>query len=68
MVPPEDELDPFKKIRLDRARMEWEWRFRQENLLPLETAYNWGRFFGLALKGRQILSLPQRVGFLSPEF
>ena len=45
--------------------MEWEWRFRQENLLPMETAYNEGRFFGLLLKGNRPLNTAQRIGVLA---
>lgn len=65
MAPPETDIDPFEEIRLGRARMEWEWRFRQENLLPMETAYNEGRFFGLLLKGGRPLNTAQRIGVLA---
>lgn len=65
MAHPETDIDPFEEIRLGRARMEWEWRFRQENLLPMETAYNEGRFFGLLLKGGWPLNTAQRIGVLA---
>lgn len=42
--------------------MEREWRLRQENVLPLETAFNEGRFYGLALKGSRRLTRVQRIG------
>ncbi len=42
--------------------MEGYWQTRQENLLPLETARNEGRFYGLALKGRRQLTGVQRIG------
>jgi hypothetical protein len=44
--------------------MERAWRLRQENVLPLETAWNEGRFYGLLLKGNQPFTRVQRAGIL----
>jgi hypothetical protein len=44
--------------------MEDNWYLHQENILPLETAWNEGRFYGLLLKGNQPFTLFQRVGIL----
>ena len=44
--------------------MERAWRLRQENVLPLETAWNEGRFYGLLLKGNQPFTGVQRAGIL----
>ena len=44
--------------------MERNWALRQENILPLETAWNEGRFYGRVLKGTQPLSGIQRAGIL----
>ncbi|MGA7854769.1 MAG: hypothetical protein WCA15_15690 [Candidatus Acidiferrales bacterium] len=42
--------------------MEDNWYLRQENILPLETAWNEGRFYGLLLKGNQPFTPFQRLG------
>ena len=42
--------------------MEDNWYLRQENILPLETAWNEGRFYGLLLKGNQPFTRFQRLG------
>jgi hypothetical protein len=44
--------------------MERDWRLRQENVLPLASARNEGRFYGLVMLGRQQLTLVQRIGIL----
>jgi hypothetical protein len=47
-----------------RQEMERDWTLRQENVLPLETAQNEGRFYGRALKGSRPLTGVQRIGIL----
>jgi hypothetical protein len=44
--------------------MERDWTLRQENVLPLETAQNEGRFYGRALEGSRRLTGVQRTGIL----
>ena len=51
MLPFDDESVPFKEIERRRFEMERAWNLRQENILPLETAWNEGRFYGVVLKG-----------------
>lgn len=46
----------------DLLEMERNWQLRQENVLPLEAAWNEGRFYGVVLKGRRPLTNVQRVG------
>jgi hypothetical protein len=53
-----------QQIELSRFEMERDWQLRQENVLPLETAWNEGRFYGRVLKGLQPLTTFQRVGVL----
>lgn len=48
----------------ERQEMERDWKLRQENVLPLETAQNEGRFYGRALKGSRPLTGVQRTGIL----
>jgi len=61
MPPPADDF-LSQKVELGRLEMERNWQLRQENVLPLETAWNEGRFYGLVLKGGQPFSGVQRVG------
>lgn len=42
--------------------MEGNWYLHQENILPLETAWNEGKFYGLLLKGRRPFTPFQRLG------
>lgn len=48
----------------ERRRFEWEAAYRQSNVLPLDSARNEGRFYGLLAKGSLELSAPQRIGAL----
>ena len=48
----------------ERQEMERDWKLRQENVLPVETAQNEGRFYGRALKGSRPLTGVQRTGIL----
>lgn len=61
-MPPADDSSQAPKEERDRLEMERNWELRQENVLPLETAWNEGRFYGLALKGSKRLTVVQRVG------
>lgn len=45
-----------------RLEMERNWQLRQENILPLEAAWNEGRFYGTVLKGSRPLTSVQRIG------
>jgi hypothetical protein len=51
-------------VGLGRQEMERDWKLRQENVLPLETAQNEGRFYGRVLKGSRPLTGVQRTGIL----
>jgi hypothetical protein len=51
-----------KEIQRGRTEMEREWQIRQQNVLPLSTAWNEGRFYGRALTGGRRLTGVQRVG------
>jgi hypothetical protein len=53
-----------QQVELSRFEMERDWQLRQENVLPLETAWNEGRFYGRVLKGLQPLTTLQRIGIL----
>ena len=44
--------------------MERGWELKQENVLPLETAWNEGGFYGHVLKGSRPLTRIQRTGIL----
>jgi hypothetical protein len=48
----------------ERQEMERDWKLRQENVLPVETAQNEGRFYGRTLKGNRPLTAIQRTGIL----
>jgi hypothetical protein len=50
-------------IERGRQDMERDWKVRQENILPLETARNEGQFYGRALKGSRLTGI-QRTGIL----
>lgn len=68
-IPPTADDSPLaEKETRDRLEMERDWQLRQENVLPLETAWNEGRFYGLLLKGSKPLSGVQRVGTLMVGF
>jgi hypothetical protein len=56
------ESDVAKEIERGRAEMEREWQIRQQNVLPLPSAWNERRFYGRALKGNRQLTGVQRVG------
>ncbi len=60
--PPADNSSPSREGERGRLEMERNWQLRQENVLPLETAWNEGRFYGLLLKGGRPFSRFQRVG------
>ena len=60
----DESSDPFADLNRKRREMERAWDLRQENIVPLETAWNEGRFCGLILKGRSSLTRLQRVGTL----
>jgi hypothetical protein len=62
MLPFDDESVPFQEIELRRFEMERAWQLRQDNILPLETAWNEGRFYGIVLKGAEPFTFFQRVG------
>lgn len=64
MAPRNDESAATQDDEPGRLELEREWLFRQENVLPLETAWNEGRFYGQVLKGRRQLTLFQRLGVL----
>lgn len=62
-MPPDADHSPLAQND-ERARLEMErnWQMRQQNVLPLETARNEGRFYGLALKGSARLTGVHRMG------
>lgn len=62
MPRPTDDFAEADKEEAGRLEMERNWRLRRENVLPLEAAWNEGRFYGLALKGAQRLTGVQRFG------
>jgi hypothetical protein len=62
MPPPGDDSTISEEVERGRLEMERNWQLRQENVLPLETAWNEGRFYELLLKGGRPLSGVQRVG------
>src|ERR1700724_3509188 len=57
---------PVSPEELERGRLEMErsWELKQENVLPLETAWNEGWFYGRGLKGSGPLTGVQRAGIL----
>jgi hypothetical protein len=60
LAPDDDALaEEFERGLLE---MEDNWYLHQENILPLETAWNEGRFYGLLLKGNLPFTVFQRVG------
>jgi hypothetical protein len=62
-MPPSDDDTPLsREVELDCLQMESNWQLWQENVLPLETAWNEGRFYGLVLKGSRRFTGLQRVG------
>jgi hypothetical protein len=63
-MPPAPDDASAEEFERGVMEMEDNWYLRQENILPLETAWNEGRFFGLLLKGSQPFTLFQRVGIL----
>jgi hypothetical protein len=64
-MPSSDESsDPIPELISNREQMEYFWNLRQENILPLERAWNQGRFYGLLLKGCIPFKRFQRVGIL----
>jgi len=62
MPPPVDDSSLSQKVERGRLEMESNWQLRQENVLPLETAWNEGRFYGRVLKGSQRFTGVQRAG------
>jgi hypothetical protein len=62
MPPAPDDDASAEEFERGCLEMEYNWYLRQENILPLETAWNEGRFYGLLLKGNQPFKLFQRVG------
>lgn len=63
-LPPADHPSSSQDGEDDHLEMERDWQLRQQNVLPLETAWNEGRFYGLVLKGNQRLTGVQRAGIL----
>jgi hypothetical protein len=64
-VPPSDDDDvSLQEFERGRREMELAWSLRQENILPLESAWNEGRFYGLLLKGNQPFTAFQRLAIL----
>jgi hypothetical protein len=61
-MPPPADNSLSQEVEHDRSEMEHNWQLRQENVLPVETAWNEGRFYGRVLKGSQRFSGVQRVG------
>jgi hypothetical protein len=57
---------PGSPEEFERGRIEMErgWESKQENVLPLETAWNEGWFYGRVLKGSRSLTGIQRTGIL----
>lgn len=55
-----EELADEKGLR----RFETEAAFHQSNILPLDSAMNQGRFYGLLIRGDQPLAITERIGFL----
>jgi hypothetical protein len=55
---------PGSPEEFERGRIEMErgWESKQENVLPLETAWNEGWFYGRVLKGSRSLTGIQRTG------
>ena len=64
MPPPDEQFFCTEEEEVGRLEMERLWQLRQGNVLPLETAWNIGRFYGLVLKGSQPFTRFQRVGIL----
>ena len=64
MAPPDKKSDALRNDELGRLKLEHEWLSRQENVLPMETAWNEGKFYGQVLKGRRPLTGVQRAGIL----
>ena len=62
MPPHADDLSQSQEAERGRLETERNWQLRQENILPLETAWNEGRFYGLVLKGSQRFTGVQRAG------
>jgi hypothetical protein len=62
--PPDDDDDSLGEFERGRHEMELAWFLRQENILPLESAWNEGRFYGLVLKGNQPFTAFQRLAIL----
>ena len=62
MAPPDEQPVSTEEDEVGRLEMERLWQLRQENILPLERAWNLGRFYGLVLKGSQSFTCFQRVG------
>ena len=62
MLPFDDESVPLHEIERRRFEMERAWNLRQENILPLETAWKEGRLYGLTLNGAEPLTFFQRAG------
>ncbi|HEV2615777.1 MAG TPA: hypothetical protein VGU63_04105 [Candidatus Acidoferrales bacterium] len=55
-----------EEIALEEAiqRFEAETLFRQSNVLPMDAAFNMGRFYGLLLRASRPRNGIERVGFL----
>ncbi|MFZ0787600.1 MAG: hypothetical protein WA369_01500 [Candidatus Acidiferrales bacterium] len=64
MAPPKDRSDPPRGDEFGCLELERQWLSRQENVLPMETAWNEGKFYGQVLKGRRQLTTVQRIGIL----
>ena len=61
MSPPDDDDVSVEEFERGRLEMEVAWSLRQENILPLQRAWNQGRFYGLLLKGNQPFTALQRL-------
>ncbi|MGA9886935.1 MAG: hypothetical protein WBQ31_05515 [Candidatus Acidiferrales bacterium] len=62
MPPAPDDDASAEEFERGLVEMEDNWYLRQENILPLETAWNEGRFYGLLLKGNRPFTPFQRLG------
>ena len=62
MPPPPDDDAFAKEFERGLLEMEDNWYLHQDNILPLETAWNKGRFYGILLKGNQPFTPFQRLG------
>jgi hypothetical protein len=55
-----------EEFTLEEAIRRWEteFAFRQSNILPMDSAYNVGRFYGLLIRAARPRNTMERVGFI----